>query len=145
MKPMQKIKQYTLASVLAVLSITGAQAETLNANTVELENFVGRVQIVTSNRANIQLDMDAGTGIRDLPQVRVEDGVARIFYDKRVKVRECNESGRATDTGKWLKRVSIKLKGGAKRKLSAYPSLRIEVPAGTGLITNGGVIFGTAE
>ncbi|MCF6293078.1 MAG: DUF2807 domain-containing protein [Robiginitomaculum sp.] len=143
-KSIQKIKLSAIIGSLAFMMAGAVSAQTYSADAVAVENFVGQVEFVTVPGEEIELSMSAGDGVRDLPQVAVEDGVLRIYYDKRVKVRSCNESGRRGSGSEWLQYVTIKLKGEKKHKLSAYPSLRVSVPANTDLVLKRGVIFGSA-
>jgi len=143
-KSIQKIKLSAIIGSLAFMVANAASAQTYSADAVAVENFVGQVEIVTVSGGNVELSMDGGDGVRDLPQVAVEDGVLRIYYDKRVKVRQCNESARRGSGDEWLQSVTVKLKGEKKYKLSAYPTLRVSVPVGTDLLLKRGVIFGSA-
>jgi len=151
MTPMIKTKILTYISVLAIVPVLAIFATTsvkagdykanYQANFVELSHFIGRVEVVTTATDDVRLEVDAGDGVRDLPQVRLENGVLKIFYKNKAKVRQCNAS---EGKGGAAKSVSIKLKGQPKHKLAAYPSLRLEVPAGTDFSSRGGVIFGSA-
>ena len=143
-KLIQRIKLTAIFGSLAFMMVGVANAQTYSAGAVAVENFVGQVEFVTVSGGQIELSMSAGDGVRDLPQVAVEDGVLRIYYNERVKVRRCNESGRRGSGSEWLQYVTIKLKGEKKHKLSAYPSIKISVPAGTDLLLKKGVIFGSA-
>jgi hypothetical protein len=141
---MKKTNMIATGAALAMILATGAQAESFSAGSVKLENLVGKVEIVTVSGNQVRLDMDAGAGFMELPQVEVRNGVARIYYSKRIKVRQCSVRAEETDDGYELVSVKLKLKGGKKHKLEDYPSIRLEVPAGTDFSAKGGVIFGTA-
>lgn len=141
MKPMKQIALFAVTSSLALMAATHVQAETFSANSIRLENLVGMVEIITTTGSEVRLDMEPGTGVMDLPQVDVKNGVAKIHYRDRVRVRSCNSRG------KFLGKddvVSVRLKGGSKHDILDYPSYRIHVPIGTDLSIRGGAVFGKA-
>lgn len=145
MKPMKKFILPPVVFAVLLLSAGIASAQSYAAEALEIENFVGRVEIKTIAGDRVRVGMDAGAGIRDLPQVNLDDGVVRIFYSKRTRVRQCNVRGFDGDGGYNRKKVTIQLKGARKHKLADYPVLHIGVPAGTDLYASGGVIFGSAD
>jgi len=145
MKPMKKTMFISIVPVLLAVSVAPASAETFNASAIKLENIVGRVIITTGNTSNIEVNIDPGARIVDVPPTRVVNGVLRIGSSKEIETRKCNVKGSrsANQYGEHYQ-VRIKLPGGKLRPLSDYPTIRVSVPTGTDLTLAGGTVFGTA-
>lgn len=138
-------KSKLILAVVPAITLIAAPAfaaeQSFNANSLAIDNFVGRVQITTASVDRIKVDIDNGQGVMQAPTAELAGNVLHVGYDYRQKVRNCSSSNNF-GAGK---KVRLRIKGGSMHDLEAFPSVRITVPQGTELAMKGGAVFGSAQ
>lgn len=109
-----------LGAALLAMAATPAFAQA-----VEIENFIGTVEVVPGSK----LRVDGAT------DVSFAGGDVRIDGGEKLRRTNCNSRNGV---------VTIK-QGRTKRKLTDYPTLRIEAPSDATLVIRDSLVFGTAS
>lgn len=121
-------------SLLAGLAITN-QAFADDAPVLKIENFIGTVEIITSNTGKIIVnDADGANIIRSGSNLTIDDDISIRSYN-------CNHKKDRAMIGKGKFRWNSSSKG--YRDIREFPLVKISAPANVHLEIEGSILFGT--
>lgn len=128
---MPKFKTLCISSLLTVLATPALASE---APVLKIENFIGTVEIVTSNTGEIIVnDADGANIIRAGKNLTIDDDISIRSYNCHYK-KDRPYIGK----GKW----GWKSGGKGYRPIEDYPSVQISAPAGVHVEIDRSIIFG---
>ncbi|RKR03225.1 GIN domain-containing protein [Maricaulis maris] len=110
-------------------------AQNHSGDRIEIENFVGRIEIRTGGSGDITVAMTNPGGHVDDPQISEAGSTVRIDGGLRLRNTNCNTRNNT---------MSIGLNRGPRRSIDEYPSLVITAPASVALELSDSAFMGSA-
>ncbi len=126
-----------LAALFAVGTSAAASGEDFDVSAIEIRDFIGAVEIVTTDRQNVSVTVFAGEGLMDPPELFVDedDEALEVRGPRGYRDTDCQ----IDDQGG----VEVRLPGQDWSPLAALPRVVIEAPRAVSLYAEGGAVFGT--
>lgn len=133
---MRNIKTISALAATSCLALICASAFAKDAPVLKIENFIGTVEIVTSNTGKITInDADGAKISRSGSNLTIDDEVSIHKYNCRTKKNRV-----MVGKGKW----SVYSNKGY-RNIKEFPHVKITAPEGVHLEIDNAIIFGNVE
>ena len=134
---MSNFKTTNILCAASLLALLSAPAMADAGSVLKIENFIGTVEIVTSNTGKIIVnEADGANVIRSNGNLTIDDDISIRSYNCRYKKDKAY-----IGKGKW----GWKTGGKGFRSIDEYPSVKISAPVGVHLEIDRSILFGTVD
>ncbi len=129
------MRTHALAAATAALfgAAAPALAQTYAADAVEFDTILVRLDIITEDRADVSVSLEAGGGQVAPPSVAMNGSTLEITGERGYRVREC----RSEDGD-----VTMRLAGGDAFAITDLPKVTVRMPSVAGLEMEDATVFG---